>query len=213
MPETFSSISPSSSVSGIGAQKLSLTTSWQKFTVTVSVPSISGKTLGTDGNDYLGVLFWFDAGSSYATRAASLGQQSGTFDIANVQLEEGSVATPFEQRPAGLELQLCQRYYEQSGAGSSPAAQPAYEAGMWVSAATGPGFGIRYKATKRTSGTPTIYSTQTGAAGYVRNDSTAADVAVAGVYGAGITGALVVAAAGSSAGDRCLFHWSMNAEL
>ena len=29
----------------------------------------------------------------------------------NVQLEEGEVATPFEQRPIGLELSLCQRYF------------------------------------------------------------------------------------------------------
>ena len=29
-----------------------------------------------------------------------------------VQLEEGSVATPFENRPYGLELSLCQRYYQ-----------------------------------------------------------------------------------------------------
>ena len=29
----------------------------------------------------------------------------------NIQLEEGSIATPFEQRPIGLELSLCQRYY------------------------------------------------------------------------------------------------------
>ena len=28
-----------------------------------------------------------------------------------IQLEEGSIATPFEQRPIGLELSLCQRYY------------------------------------------------------------------------------------------------------
>ena len=28
-----------------------------------------------------------------------------------VQLEPGPVATPFEHRPIGLELQLCQRYY------------------------------------------------------------------------------------------------------
>lgn len=32
--------------------------------------------------------------------------------IYQVQLEEGSVATPFEQRPYGLELSLCQRYYQ-----------------------------------------------------------------------------------------------------
>lgn len=32
--------------------------------------------------------------------------------VANVQLEAGSIATPFEHRPYGLELSLCQRYYE-----------------------------------------------------------------------------------------------------
>ena len=54
---------------------------------------------------------FFDAGSNYNSRTDSLGQQSGTFDIAQVQLEEGSVATPFEVRPIGTELALCQRYY------------------------------------------------------------------------------------------------------
>lgn len=104
--------SPSAVVQGIGAQKVALTTSWQRYTVTVAIPSTSGKTLGTNGDDSLGVFFWFDAGSNFNARTASLGQQSGTFDIANVQVEEGSVATPFEQRPLGLELQLCRRYYQ-----------------------------------------------------------------------------------------------------
>lgn len=102
---------PSAAVTGIGSQKVALTSLWQRFSVTVSIPSIGGKTLGTDNNDYLGLLFWFDAGSDYNARTGSLGQQSGTFDIAQVQIEEGSVATPFEQRPIGLELSLCQRYY------------------------------------------------------------------------------------------------------
>lgn len=39
-------------------------------------------------------------------------QASGAlYQVQEVQLEEGSVATPFEQRPYGLELSLCQRYY------------------------------------------------------------------------------------------------------
>jgi len=43
-------------------------------------------------------------------------QPSATgFAVAEVQLEEGSTATPFEQRPVGLELALCQRYYEKGG--------------------------------------------------------------------------------------------------
>ena len=104
--------SPSALVNTIGVTTHNLTTSWQKFTATVAVPSISGKTLGSDGNDRLELNFWLEAGSDFNSRTNSLGNQSGTFDIAQVQLEEGPVATPFEQRPIGTELALCQRYFE-----------------------------------------------------------------------------------------------------
>lgn len=103
--------SPSTQVDGIGVTTCALTSSWQKIEVTVNIPSISGKTLGTSHDGYLLVSFWFDAGSSFNARTNSLGQQSGTFDIAQVQLEKGSVATPFEERHVGEELLLCQRYY------------------------------------------------------------------------------------------------------
>lgn len=107
--------SPSSTVDGIYGQAIALTSTWQKKTITVTLPSIVGKTLGTDGvhTTSTELQFWFDVGSDYTTGRILTGiQQSGTFDIAQVQLEEGSVATPFEQRPYGLELSLCQRYYE-----------------------------------------------------------------------------------------------------
>ena len=104
----------SGGVGGIGAQKILLTTTWTKYTIIADIPSIIGKTIGTDGvhTSFTSVHFWLDAGSNFNLSTANLGQQSGTFDIAQVQLEEGSVATPFEQRPVGLELSLCQRYYE-----------------------------------------------------------------------------------------------------
>ncbi len=104
--------SPSSSVTGIGVTTCALTTSWKKFIVTVNIPSISGKTLGTAGDDFISFNFWFEAGSSFNSRTNNLGQQSGTFDISQVQFESGSAATPFEQRSISLELSLCQRYYE-----------------------------------------------------------------------------------------------------
>lgn len=107
--------SPSAAVNSFLPQTHVLTTSWQKFSYAITVPSISGKTLGTDGNDYLQLIFWFDAGSTFASYSNSLGQQSGTFDIAHVSLVEGDATgedDPFEARHIQQELALCQRYYE-----------------------------------------------------------------------------------------------------
>jgi hypothetical protein len=79
----------------------------------------------------------------------SVGAQiSGTWDIGNVQLEFGNVATPFEQRPIGLELALCQRYYEvmpQAGTGSI---QASIGTGQNTST-TGGSVPITFKVTKR----------------------------------------------------------------
>ena len=52
-------------------------------------------------------------GSSFSiTGGANIAVKFSGGTVANVQFESGSVATPFEQRPFGLELVLCQRYYE-----------------------------------------------------------------------------------------------------
>jgi hypothetical protein len=107
--------SPSTPVTGIGAQVIALTTAWQKFTRTISIPSIAGKTLGTNRNDCLQLGFWFDAGSDYNSRTGGLGQQSGTFDIAHVSLVEGDATAeedPFSPRHIQQEMALCQRYYQ-----------------------------------------------------------------------------------------------------
>ena len=103
---------PSSSDVGIQVETITLSASWQKFEITLNVPSISGKTLGTTHDGHIAIIFWFDAGSDFNARTNSLGNQSGTFDIAQVQLEKGSQATAFEKRSYGEELALCQRYYQ-----------------------------------------------------------------------------------------------------
>lgn len=77
----------------------SLTSNWQKFVVTGTLPSISGKTIGSNGNDYLQLQFELPL------------NVAAYVEIAQVQLEKGNVATDFEYRPIGEELALCQRYY------------------------------------------------------------------------------------------------------
>lgn len=109
--------SPSAAVTGIGSQLKSLSTSFTKHQAVISIPSISGKTLGSDGNDYLQFAFWFDAGSNYNLRTASLGQQSGTFDISHVSIVLGDVsgeADPFETRDQVHEEHLCYRFFEKT---------------------------------------------------------------------------------------------------
>lgn len=96
-----------------------LTPLWQKFVFTITVPSVAGKVVGTSGTDGLLLYFWLDAGSSFAARASNIGQQSGTFDIAQVQLEVGATASAFDLRHPSVELAFCKRF-----------SQPIYGTGM-----------------------------------------------------------------------------------
>jgi len=81
--------SPSAEVTSIGSQLIAAQSVWRKEAVTAAIPSAMAKVLGTNGNDYLGVRLWFDAGSSYNAQSASLGQQSGVFQVARARLVIG----------------------------------------------------------------------------------------------------------------------------
>jgi hypothetical protein len=99
-----------------------LSTSWARYSVSVAVPSISGKTIGTTANtSFFGVRFWVSAGTDNNAQTGSLGIQSNTFDIWGIQAEEGSVATAFQTATGTIqgELAACQRYYYRTGGDST----------------------------------------------------------------------------------------------
>lgn len=99
-----------------------LPNTWTKIVHTFTIPNPTGVTFGPDVTTSS-----FNFGISFAaagTTRSNIGftsdvlpVQSCNYDIAQLQLEEGPVATPFEQRSIGTELALCQRYYEQIRAG------------------------------------------------------------------------------------------------
>jgi len=99
------------------AGQVTLSTSWARYSVTIAVPSISGKTIGT-ANDYLGLELWVSGGSTFNSRTGSLGIQNNTFNIWGVQIEEGSTLTAFQTATGTIqgELAACQRYYYRNSA-------------------------------------------------------------------------------------------------
>jgi hypothetical protein len=108
--------SPSAFVIGISPTTITLTTSWTPFAAVITVPSISGKTLGTDGNDYLSINFWTSAGSDFSARTNSLGLQTIGVDLWGIHIKRGvyiAAATEFYKAPVlGPELSLCLRYFQ-----------------------------------------------------------------------------------------------------
>lgn len=204
--------SPSATVNGIGAQKVVLSTSWNRYTLTFSIPSISGKTIGTTANtSFLQLNMWVSAGSDFNSRTGSLGIQSNTFDFWGVQVELNNVPTNFEQRPIGIELHLCRRYYESS-----------YELGTAIGTATenncietnyGSYTGVlyasgSYSVTKRVRPTIQVYATNNGNAGAIFVVGWGSTV-----YGANIGTDRIRTGVGTVTGTGIRFHYTADAEL
>jgi hypothetical protein len=113
--------SPSAGINAISPTTITLTTSWAPFAAVITVPSITGKTIGTDGNDFLALAFWTSAGSDYNARTNSLGLQTIGVDLWGVHIKVGTHTTAatdlYKQPELGPELARCQRYFLRLNAG------------------------------------------------------------------------------------------------
>jgi len=113
----------------INTQTFNVTSSWTKVSLTFAADTTG--TFDDDNANSLQITWWLHAGSDYtsgtfatntwATRVNAnrvnssstsfFDSTSRTFFMTGVQLEVGSVATDFEHRSFGQELELCKRYF------------------------------------------------------------------------------------------------------
>jgi hypothetical protein len=105
--------SPSAAEYTNTATKVTLTTSWARYSATLAIPSVSGKTFGTNANSSFIGLYLFTS-DNVTAGSNSLGLQNATIDFWGAQVEAGSVATAFQTATGTIqgELAACQRYYQ-----------------------------------------------------------------------------------------------------
>ena len=136
------------------------------------------------------------------------------FAITGVQLEVGNTPTPFEHRPFGVELGMCQRYYEKS---FSYATAPAQNTGVTLGAAYATGqvvnqafsTSVTFAVAKRAAPTITTYAPDSATANWSLNTTTpTAATANIGDSAFAVTGSTAV-----TAGNSYSIHWDANAEL
>ena len=143
---------------------------WTKISLTI-VGDTSGTWLTTNGGGIY-INFGFGAGSNRTASTANawstsayggnltsvtgatsvIATNGATWYVTGVQLEVGTVASSFEYRPYGLELSLCQRYFEKFGINQRQ---------FWTSNGQMTTKPYSYKATKRATPTVTISNAYT----------------------------------------------------
>jgi hypothetical protein len=196
----------------VASYTISAVNTWEKKTITI-IGDTSGTWLTTNG---MGMKVAFTprvetasataagAWSSTATygvtgHANAFATVGNIFAITGVQLEANPQATPFEQRPYGTELALCQRYCTRLPAQGNTAAYAIFGTGIGrTGAATIVDFNIPLPTTMRATPTSAdvfnVRATDTGA-GYTfstftlqSTESSPNCVSMSGGGGSGITG-------------------------
>jgi hypothetical protein len=193
---------------------------WHRYSLTFAVDSISGASLGTDGNDYFMVEFWLDAGSNFNTITNTLGQRSGTYKFSSMQIELGSQPTPFEVIGNGITMASCQRYYQKSFLYGTVPAQNAGTSGAQIVPARVNTTGTTYSSDiifpVAMRAAPTLTTYNPSAASAQARDLVALVNATATVVASASTRSFIInynGASTSAIGNPFAIHWTAESEL
>jgi hypothetical protein len=182
-----------------------LTTAWQRFQLTFAIPADVTQ---------IGMFLNY-------SRAAGATDANDWFEVTGLQLEEGSVATPFESRPYTVEEDLCKRYFRKS---FPRATAPAQAVGNRYGAVTyrvqvsglAAGYSLFVPFNPPMRATPTTITTYNpDAANNKWRNTTAGDSDTAGIFNACEMGMQLTNAqvAGDLATHNCYIHYTAEAEL
>ena len=208
---------------------------WEQKTVTI-VGDTSGTWLKTNGRGFI-VGFSLGCGSNFNATANTwsaadykstsgatsvVGTSGATFYITGVQLEAGSVASPFERRDYGRELIMCQRYYSKSyDIGTAVGTNTSYyQSEVATQTVTSGGLcqtsKLRFPVVMRVAPTVNLW-TYSGTAGSwhagVAGQSETAYSASANAGFAGTTGVVISMSGVNTTYNTAYGHWAASAEL
>lgn len=156
-----------------------------------------------------------DWGLATVDQVNPIGTIGNIFALTGVQVEVGTVATPFEHRPFHMELALCQRYYEKSFPYATAPAQNVAST-LGAPAATGQvlnqpfSTSVRFAVTKRRAPTMTLYSPNAASANW---ETVAGVTPTAATANIGDSGFIATGSTAVTAGGLYSIHWLANAEL
>ena len=209
---------------------ISASATWEKKTITF--PADTTGAFDNDNALSLYAFWWLGAGSNFTSGTLNTTWASATdanravgqtnlaaatnnyWQITGVQLEAGSVATPFEFEDYGETLRKCQRYYQTSY--NIDAAIGSFTPGFWLAMTNGvdtsslsvPHFQVKMRATP----TLTVYHAVGGGAGAVYRTTDAASITVSSINHVGAQGGGYIFLT-TSAQNGYLYHYVAAIEL
>ncbi|WP_417681643.1 hypothetical protein [Roseibium sp.] len=184
--------------------------SWTRIQVRFTLPSVSGKTLGSDGNDYVALRFNFDPTVVFTVR------------MTHVCLIKGDATTeddPFEARHKQQELALCQRYYCKSYEIDTAPGTLTSIASLMLRNVAGTnvqgtfGFVQRFPVAMRTLPTLIAYSPQNGASGFGWDAANSTNITYGFSYASAVGFNLENNSGFAGGNGYSLVHWTADGEL